>query len=130
MAGAQDLFEDYRARIGHFAPVSVAGRAPEPAKRSAALIWLCHPGKSARMFSSENLAQMLEKYLTSGVREWQIGIGGADGFSDEYLRSSAPDVLWSLGPATLPHELAAVVASEQIYRAFTILKKLPYHSGH
>jgi 23S rRNA (pseudouridine1915-N3)-methyltransferase len=31
---------------------------------------------------------------------------------------------------TLPHELAAVVAAEQIYRAFTILHRQPYHSGH
>ena len=31
---------------------------------------------------------------------------------------------------TLPHELAAVVATEQIYRALTILHHKPYHSGH
>ena len=41
-----------------------------------------------------------------------------------------PDLLWSLGPMTLPHELAAIIAAEQIYRAFTILHHLPYHAGH
>jgi 23S rRNA (pseudouridine1915-N3)-methyltransferase len=35
-----------------------------------------------------------------------------------------------LGKMTLPHELARIVLLEQIYRAFTILKKHPYHCGH
>jgi 23S rRNA (pseudouridine1915-N3)-methyltransferase len=52
-------------------------------------------------------------------------IGGAYGLSEK-IRSRA-DLLMSLGPMTLPHELAAVFLMEQLYRAQTILKGHPYH---
>jgi 23S rRNA (pseudouridine1915-N3)-methyltransferase len=57
-----------------------------------------------------------------------FAIGGADGFSDA-ARKSGQQVI-SLGKMTLAHELARVVLLEQVYRAFTILKGHPYHSGH
>jgi len=36
---------------------------------------------------------------------------------------------WSLGPLTLPHELARVVVYEQLYRAYTIRRGEKYHRG-
>ncbi|WP_291320220.1 23S rRNA (pseudouridine(1915)-N(3))-methyltransferase RlmH [Desulfonatronospira sp.] len=52
-------------------------------------------------------------------------VGGAYGLS-ENVRSRA-DRLIGLGPMTLPHELAAVVLMEQIYRAQCISRGHPYH---
>lgn len=82
------------------------------------------------MFSSEELAAQLDRVLQGGFKSLNVAIGGADGFTAEDKKNLRPDLIWSFGPMTLPHELAAVVAAEQIYRAWTILRNLPYHSGH
>jgi 23S rRNA (pseudouridine1915-N3)-methyltransferase len=55
-------------------------------------------------------------------------IGGADGI--EARAGARACWRWSLGPLTLPHALARVVVIEQIYRAYTIWRDLPYHRGH
>ncbi len=68
--------------------------------------------------------------MNGGIQELQIVIGGPDGFTPQELKEMAPALRWSFGPMTLPHELAAVVAAEQIYRALTILHHQPYHSKH
>ena len=57
-----------------------------------------------------------------------FAVGPADGWS-EPSRARAAFTL-SLGRMTLAHELARVVLLEQVYRAFTILKGHPYHTGH
>jgi len=57
-----------------------------------------------------------------------IASGGADGFSDA-TRAAAQDTI-PLRKMTPAHELVRVVLLEQVYRAFTILKGHPYHSGH
>jgi 23S rRNA (pseudouridine1915-N3)-methyltransferase len=52
-------------------------------------------------------------------------IGGSVGLSAEVLARA--DERLSLGPMTLPHNLARVVVLEQIYRAFRINRGEPYH---
>lgn len=52
-------------------------------------------------------------------------VGGAEGLAPSVLARA--DTALSLGPFTLPHQLARVVAAEQLYRALTINRGLPYH---
>jgi 23S rRNA (pseudouridine1915-N3)-methyltransferase len=52
-------------------------------------------------------------------------VGASDGW-DDAARSEA-DLLWALGPQTLQHELALLIALEQLYRAESILAGSPYH---
>lgn len=128
----QSLADEYINRLRHFAEVE--GLA---LKDEAALLKFCD-ARSARQalvifdaggkqFSSEEFAQFLQSRLQEGT-PLLLAIGPADGFSDT-LRNRA-NFRVSLGKMTIAHELARVVALEQIYRAFTILKGHPYHLGH
>jgi 23S rRNA (pseudouridine1915-N3)-methyltransferase len=81
-----------------------------------------------KQFSSEELAEFIGKHQDRGTQTLLFAIGRPNGWSEAALKQSQLQL--SLGKITLPHELALVVLAEQIYRAFTILKGHPYHSGH
>lgn len=132
------LTEEYLKRISRYAPVEgislrdeaalleISGRAPDSkAAAKSTLVLLDSRGKE---FSSEQFAKFLGDYQDRNPMPLVLAIGGADGFSDA-SRAAAQHTI-SLGKMTLAHELARVVLLEQVYRAFTILKGHPYHSGH
>jgi 23S rRNA (pseudouridine1915-N3)-methyltransferase len=77
-----------------------------------------------RGLGSEAFATMLQR-LRDRARDVAFIIGGAFGLS-EAVREQASTRL-SLAPWTLPHELARLVLTEQLYRAGTILRGEPYH---
>ena len=78
-----------------------------------------------KQFSSEMLAEWLRNQRDEGRQRIIFALGPADGWSD--TDRARAGLLLSLGLMTLPHELARVVVSEQLYRAFTILAGHPYH---
>lgn len=130
------LTEEYLRRILRYAAVEgIAYRdeadllakldGKEKRNGKSTLVLIDPRGKE---FSSEQFARFLGDYQDRNPLPLVFAIGGADGFSKE-TRSTAQSMI-SLGKITLPHELARVVLLEQIYRAFTILKGHPYHSGH
>jgi 23S rRNA (pseudouridine1915-N3)-methyltransferase len=125
-SAAFSLVQDYTDRIGHFLPCET-GSYPSKAK---SCLWVCERGKKSKPVTSEELASQLQKCMNSGAQVLELVVGGSDGFTDQALDEMKPSFLWSFGPMTLPHELAAVVAAEQIYRALTILHHHPYHSAH
>jgi 23S rRNA (pseudouridine1915-N3)-methyltransferase len=55
-------------------------------------------------------------------------VGGADGLPDPWKPRA--DLLLSLSPMTFPHELARLMLAEQLYRAFTTLRRHPYALNH
>lgn len=132
---ARAWLQEYAARIGRFCRFEHAVFSSESAllqscartqtRRPPLLVLLDSRGKT---MASEALATWLDAQQNMGAQRIVFAIGPADGWSPE-ARAQA-GLLLSLGPMTLAHELAAVVVAEQLYRAFTILKGLPYHLGH
>jgi len=127
----RELFADYVKRIKQFEPCDASGNYTRTFSREPRTqVWVCQKRIAAKCLSSEDLASILGKMRDDGFQELQIVIGGPDGLPDRDLERWQPDMKWSFGTLTLPHELAAVVAAEQIYRAHTILSGQPYHLGH
>jgi 23S rRNA (pseudouridine1915-N3)-methyltransferase len=77
-----------------------------------------------KVLSSPELAEKIGRWRDEG-RDVVFAIGGDEGHSEE-VRQRA-QLVWSLSRLVLPHRLARVVVTEQLYRAFTILRGEPYH---
>lgn len=91
-------------------------------KSEAHVIVLAIDGK---LWSSEELAEELDKLGTYGTSHVVFVIGGSHGLSDEVLRRAQQKL--SFGRMTLPHQLMRLVLVEQIYRALKINRGEPYH---
>ncbi len=121
--------KEHEVREASRAPTALVQRAEEAARLEArvpdgsTMVALAREGVG---WSSKELARQLERWLLSS-RPLSVVIGGSNGL-DQGLIDRA-HARWSLGPLTFPHELARVLAVEQIYRAFTILRGEPYHKG-
>ena len=75
--------------------------------------------------SSEELSKFIQANMVNGVSEMSFIIGGSNGLSAEIKKRC--DMLLSFGKMTFPHQLFRLMLYEQIYRAFTIIKGMPYH---
>lgn len=75
-----------------------------------------------RQLDSPQLARRLERWAHPGVA---LVVGGPTGL-DPTLREGC-DVVWSLSRLTFPHELVRVIVAEQLYRAVSLARGLPYH---
>jgi len=78
-------------------------------------------GKS---FDSEEFSAFLSK-CTQAKKEIIFIIGGSFGLSEDILNKS--NLILSASLLTFPHRLFRLVLMEQIYRAYTIINKKPYH---
>jgi 23S rRNA (pseudouridine1915-N3)-methyltransferase len=81
--------------------------------------------EGGKQYASAEFAKWIEGQLNAGRKSVCFVIGGAYGFSkDIYERSNEK---FSLSRMTLPHQLAKLFFTEQLYRAFTIIKGEKYH---
>lgn len=74
---------------------------------------------------SLEFAELIQKRMSAGTKRLVFVIGGPYGFSDAvYQRANSK---LSLSKMTFSHQIVRAIFTEQLYRAFTILKNEPYH---
>jgi 23S rRNA (pseudouridine1915-N3)-methyltransferase len=75
--------------------------------------------------SSVGFSKFIQKKLNSGMKTLTFVIGGPYGFSKEI--KSMSNYQLSLSKMTFSHEMIRLFFTEQLYRAFSIIKNEPYH---
>ena len=78
-----------------------------------------------KKYSSESFSEMLSDLFVSGKSDIAFVIGGSNGLAKSV--SDRADGKISFSDMTFPHQLMRVILSEQIYRAFRIMRGEPYH---
>jgi 23S rRNA (pseudouridine1915-N3)-methyltransferase len=138
------LIEDFSRRLNRYLPFELVeipdlkkkskgdpglvreGEAREILKRiqPGDAIWLLD--ERGKEYSSREFAARLQKGMNSGPKRLVLIIGGAYGHGPS-LKQRA-DTSISLSKMTFNHQVVRLMAVEQLYRAFTILKGEPYHN--
>lgn len=142
-AWADEAARLYTQKISHFNPFEIQTLKPKKSSRDEAALkkkeesdlilanlssddFVVLFDERGKTFNSIEFSKKLESILSSSKKRAVFIIGGAYGVTEE-VRSRAQLVV-TLSPMVMNHLLAQTVALEQIYRAFTILRNLPYHN--
>jgi 23S rRNA (pseudouridine1915-N3)-methyltransferase len=99
----------------------IAARMLKESKKSTVLVALDERGKE---HTSRSFAKLVSSWMNNNISEVTFFIGGADGLPKEILDRAT--LRLALSQMTLPHRLARLVLTEQIYRAFCIVRGVPY----
>lgn len=139
----QELIDDYKKRLSHYikfdfeiiADIKNAKNLSELQQKEKEgelilskitntdfVILLDENGKS---FSSIDFADFLQKKMNAGIKTLVFVIGGPYGFSKSVYEKAQCKI--SLSAMTFSHQMIRLFITEQIYRAFTIIKNEPYH---
>lgn len=135
-------FEEYARRLPRECnlllrelPLTTRGKSGDPQrwKREEAAALRAAIPKGAYIVALDVLGKAwdtpeLSRRLGVWMQEYSdvaLLVGGPDGLDASILHSA--HARWSLSPLTFPHPLVRIVLAEQIYRAWTLLNKHPYH---
>lgn len=81
--------------------------------------------EKGKQHTSVEFSNYLQKKMNSGIKQLVFLIGGPYGFSPEIYQAASGKI--SLSKMTFSHQMVRLFITEQVYRAFTILKNEPYH---
>jgi 23S rRNA (pseudouridine1915-N3)-methyltransferase len=133
---------EYFSRLSHYVSLSLktlktkgkAQRNDATAREEEGKLLLAHVPAGAfkivldsrgRQFTSEEMADLVDRWEQQGVKQVNFLIGGASGLSPEVVREA--DLLLSLSRMTFTHDMTRLFLLEQLYRAFTIKAGEKYH---
>lgn len=137
--------EEYSGRLEHYIrfsavdiipPKSFRQLNPNQLKEAEGKLMLKHFADADQVIlldergkahTSEAFAAWLQKMMNAGTRHMMFVIGGAYGFSDEVYEAANGRI--ALSSMTFSHQMVRLFFTEQLYRAFTILRNEPYHNS-
>ena len=135
--------DDYVSRLGHFVPFEMQvipelkntksmDTLTQKQKEGELIIKSLQPGDhvillddKGAQYSSEELSVWVDKKSMQTGKRLVFIIGGPYGFSKE-VYAKANEKL-SLSKMTFSHQMVRLIFVEQLYRAYTIIKGIPYH---
>ncbi|MBK7854500.1 MAG: 23S rRNA (pseudouridine(1915)-N(3))-methyltransferase RlmH [Bacteroidetes bacterium] len=135
-----ELLADYERRIGRFCSISLTeikdSNSPEPElqrktegekilsalKPEDYLVLLDEKGKN---FTSEGFAAKIQSIQGKNIKSCVFVMGGAYGFSKTVYERADEQI--ALSQMTFTHQMVRLIFIEQLYRAFSIINKMPYH---
>ena len=138
-SGLVPITQDYRKRLGAFIKADElelkaetgrdkrnAGRNSESLYSPSAGEFLILLDERGKQWTSQQLASKLQAWIDDPrIKTLSFLIGPPYGF-DDATRAVASET-WSLSAMTIPSDFAWTLVWEQLYRAMTILKGMPYH---
>jgi 23S rRNA (pseudouridine1915-N3)-methyltransferase len=137
----KEMIGEYLERIARFAPVeattlrdwsaSARGAKERVEKEGADILartqtdpFVVVLSERGKQLDSRRFAQLIESHRTAGTKKVTFVIGGPEGVPVSVEKKA--DLLLALGEMTFTHEMARLLLTEQVYRAFTIINNLPY----
>jgi len=137
--------DDYLSRVQRYLPLEVielkeekTGGKTNPElvrqkegerilQRISSQDWVIALDEHGTLQDSVKLANLLERHMLDSTPTLTVVIGGAYGLS-RTVRQRA-DLVLSLSPLTLTHQMARMILLEQLYRGMTIIRNEPYHNA-
>ena len=81
--------------------------------------------EKGKEYTSREFAGLVEKMMMTTSKRLVFVVGGPYGFSDTVYKAFPRKI--SLSRMTLNHRMVRIFLAEQVYRALSIIRNLPYH---
>jgi 23S rRNA (pseudouridine1915-N3)-methyltransferase len=82
--------------------------------------------EKGKLLTSVEMSELISKKMTESTKKMIFLIGGAFGVSDAIRKRS--NFILSLSKMTFSHQMIRLFLTEQVYRAYTIIKNEKYHN--